>query len=52
MDRARAAGLRWRMRPELVLRRRLHPGSLSHRSAQGDRDMIAVARMALLRRRT
>ena len=52
MDRARAAGVVWSMRPELVLRRRLHPGSLSHRSAGRDRDMIAMARLALQRRRT
>ena len=52
MDRARAAGARWRMSSGVVVRRRLHPGSLSHRSAATDRDMIAVARLALARRRT
>ncbi len=52
IDRAQHAGARWQMRPELVLRRRLHPGSLTQRSAARDRDMIAMARLALQRRRT
>jgi glycosyltransferase involved in cell wall biosynthesis len=49
------AGLPVATTPELVLRRRLRPGSLSYRSgatrARIDRDFLAIARAALQRQR-
>jgi glycosyltransferase involved in cell wall biosynthesis len=51
-DRARRAGLRLAMRDALVLRRRIHPGSLSHRTGLRDSAFIKVARAAIARRRT
>jgi len=51
-DRARRAGLRLAMPEALVLRRRIHPGSLSHRTALRDSGFIKVARAAIARRRT
>jgi glycosyltransferase involved in cell wall biosynthesis len=50
-DRARRAGLRFEFLDEVVLRRRIHPGSLSHRSAARDAGYALMARQALLRRR-
>jgi glycosyltransferase involved in cell wall biosynthesis len=51
-DRARRAGLRLAMPAELVLRRRIHPGSLSHRTELRDAGFLKVARAAIARRRT
>jgi glycosyltransferase involved in cell wall biosynthesis len=51
-DRARCASLRFAVLDEVVLRRRIHPGSLSHRSKARDRGYALMARRALLRRRT
>jgi glycosyltransferase involved in cell wall biosynthesis len=54
-DRVTRAGLPVAATPSLVLRRRLRPGTLSHRSAEAreriDRDFLAIARAALQRRR-
>jgi glycosyltransferase involved in cell wall biosynthesis len=54
-DRVSRAGLPVAATPALVLRRRLRPGTLSHRSAEAreriDRDFLAIARAALQRRR-
>lgn len=50
-DRAVAAGLVFAMLPTLVLRRRIHPGSLSHRSQRRDVAMVEMARRAIERRR-
>lgn len=50
-DRARQAGLAFAVAPEVLMRRRLHPGSLSN-SATGNHQLyIAMARRALARRR-
>jgi GT2 family glycosyltransferase len=51
-DRARAAGLRLAILPETVLERRIHPGSLSHRSPRTDHGYLEMARRALERRRS
>jgi glycosyltransferase involved in cell wall biosynthesis len=50
-DRARAAGLIFEMIPNVLLHRRIHPGSLSHRSRRGDSAMVEMARLAIKRRR-
>jgi glycosyltransferase involved in cell wall biosynthesis len=50
-DRARAAGLVFGMSPGVVLRRRVRPGSLSHRSQKRDGAMVEMARRAIERRR-
>lgn len=50
-DRARAAGVRFQMLETVVLRRRLHPGSLSARSQASDASMVEMARRAIARRR-
>jgi glycosyltransferase involved in cell wall biosynthesis len=50
-DRARAVGLVFAMQPSVVFHRRIHPGSLGHRSPRGDRSMVQVARFAIERRR-
>ena len=50
-DRAREAGLIFGMVPEVVLHRRIHPGSLSHPSRRRDAAMVEVARRAIERRR-
>ncbi len=50
-DRAVRAGLVFGMLPDTVLYRRIHPGSLSHRSQQHDAAMVEMARRAIQRRR-
>jgi glycosyltransferase involved in cell wall biosynthesis len=50
-DRARLVGLVFAMQPSVVLHRRIHPGSLAHRSSRGDRSMVQMARFAIERRR-
>jgi glycosyltransferase involved in cell wall biosynthesis len=50
-DRARAAGLRFEVPEQTVLQRRIHAGSLSHRTPAKDRAFLEVARRALGRRR-
>lgn len=50
-DRARAAGLAFGMSPDVVLRRRIRPGSLGHRSQKRDGAMVEMARRAIERRR-
>ena len=50
-DRARENGLVVGMIPNIVLRRRIHPGSLGHRSRQRDVSMVEMARRAIERRR-
>jgi glycosyltransferase involved in cell wall biosynthesis len=50
-DRARAAGLVFNMLPNVLLHRRIHPGSLSHRSQRRDAAMVEMARRAIERRR-
>jgi glycosyltransferase involved in cell wall biosynthesis len=54
-DRLLRAGLPVATTPALVLRRRLRPGTLSHRTGEArarmDRDFLAIARAALRRRR-
>ena len=50
-DRARRAGLRFAMTDDLALRRRIHPGSWSHRSAVRDAGYLQMARAAIARRR-
>lgn len=51
IDRARHAGLVFEMLEEVVCRRRLHPGSLSHRSGAFKQGMLEMARRALARKR-
>jgi glycosyltransferase involved in cell wall biosynthesis len=51
-DRARHAGLRFAVLDEVVLRRRIHPGTMGHRSKARDSGYVLMARRALLRRRT
>lgn len=51
-DRARHARLHFAVLDEVLLRRRIHPGTLSHRSAARDSGYALMARRALLRRRT
>ncbi len=50
-DRARAAGLVFGMIPNVLLYRRIRPGSLSHRSHKRDVAMVEMARRAIERRR-
>lgn len=50
-DRAKSAGLRFAMAPQVVMRRRLHPGSLSNSGTGNHQLYIAMARRALARRR-
>jgi glycosyltransferase involved in cell wall biosynthesis len=50
-DRAKSAGLVFGMLPVVVLHRRIHPGSLSHRSLGTDISMLEMARRAIVRRR-
>jgi glycosyltransferase involved in cell wall biosynthesis len=50
-DRARAAGLVFGMMPNVLLHRRIRPGSLSHRSHKRDLAMVEMARRAIERRR-
>ena len=50
-DRARQAGLRFAMTEDLALRRRIHPGSWSHRSPARDASYLQMARAAIARRR-
>jgi glycosyltransferase involved in cell wall biosynthesis len=51
VDRAWASGLVFSMQPSVVFHRRIHPGSLSHRSLRSDRSMLEMARLAIERRR-
>lgn len=52
MDRARQAGVNFGVIDEVVLKRRLHPASLSVRSrAQGDAGLFDALKLALTRRR-
>jgi glycosyltransferase involved in cell wall biosynthesis len=51
-DRARQGGVRFTFLDQIVLRRRIHPGTLSHRSSPRDSGYALLARRALLRRRT
>jgi glycosyltransferase involved in cell wall biosynthesis len=50
-DRARRAGMNFYMMPNVVLHRRIRPGSLSHRSHKRDVAMVEMARRAIERRR-
>ena len=50
--RAQARGLKFATVPDIVIRRRLHPGTLSARSQGRDLHYLEVARRALNRRRT
>ena len=50
-DRACAAGLLFGMIPNVLLLRRIRPGSLSHRSQRRDAAMVEMARRAIERRR-
>ncbi|MDD5364665.1 MAG: glycosyltransferase family A protein [Gallionellaceae bacterium] len=50
-DRARAAGLGFAMLDAVLLRRRLHPGSLAARNRGSDAAMLEMARRAIARRR-
>ena len=50
-DRARHVGARFASLHQTVLRRRIHPGTLSHRSIARDSGYTLMARRALLRRR-
>ena len=50
-DRARHARVRFALLERIVLRRRIHPGSLSHRSTARDSGYALLGRRALLRRR-
>jgi glycosyltransferase involved in cell wall biosynthesis len=49
--RAKAAGLVFGVLPDVVLHRRIHPGSLGHRSQRRDTAMVEMARRAISRRR-
>lgn len=51
VDRARRAGARFGEHQRLVLRRRLHPASLSMSQAARDGALLQVARLAIARRR-
>jgi glycosyltransferase involved in cell wall biosynthesis len=51
-DRAQAIGIRFAVAEATVFRRRIRPGSLSHRDQEKDRVYLEVARRALARRRT
>jgi glycosyltransferase involved in cell wall biosynthesis len=50
-DRLRRSGASLAMLEAVVLRRRIRPGSLSHRSAKRDTSMVEMARRAIARRR-
>lgn len=50
-DRARATGLAFLMLDAVLLRRRLHPGSLAARNRASDAAMLEMARRAIARRR-
>lgn len=50
-DRARAAGLRFHVLEDVLLKRRLRGGSLAARNAGSDAAMLEMARRAILRRR-
>ena len=50
-DRARAAGLVIALAPEVLMRRRLHPGSLSNSQTGNHQLYVEMARRALARRR-
>lgn len=50
-DRARAEGRVFGMLPDIVLHRRIRPGSLGHRSEKRDVAMVEMARRAIERRR-
>lgn len=50
-DRAKSTGLVFGMLPDVVLHRRIHPGSLSHRSVRTDMSRVEMARRAIGRRR-
>ena len=49
-DRARLSGAKFFMLPELCLKRRIHPNSLSHRSAHRDAAYVQMAHRAIQRR--
>jgi len=49
-DRARLSGAKFLMLPKLCLKRRIHPNSLSHRSAHRDAAYVQMARRAIQRR--
>jgi glycosyltransferase involved in cell wall biosynthesis len=51
-DRACAAGLNFGMIPNALLHRRIHPGSLSHRSQRRDAAFVEMARRLIERRRS
>lgn len=51
LDRARAAGVGFAVAPEVLMRRRLHPGSLSNSHTGNHQRYIEMARRALARRR-
>ena len=51
LDRARRRGLPCRMLSNILLRRRLRPGTLSTRSNSRDHDLLSMAHQAILRRR-
>jgi glycosyltransferase involved in cell wall biosynthesis len=51
VDRARRAGASFGEHPQLVMRRRLHPASLSMSQAARDGALLQVARLAIARRR-
>jgi glycosyltransferase involved in cell wall biosynthesis len=50
-DRATRAGLVFALHEQTVLHRRIHPGTLSHRTPQRDADYVLMAREAIRRRR-
>jgi len=50
-DRARVAGISFRMMDDVLLRRRLHPGSLAARNRGSDAALLEMARRAIARRR-
>lgn len=51
-DRAKSAGIRMHIMEEVLLERRIHPDSLSARSASSDTSMLEMARRAIARRRS
>jgi len=51
MHRARLSGLRFEVLPEVVLRRRIRAASLSSRAGGADPAFLAMARLAIARRR-
>ena len=51
MHRARLAGLRFDVLPNVVLRRRIRAGSLSSRAGGADPAFLAMARLAIARQR-